>query len=293
LEPIHKSFTHNHLFPFHLVYKDTKLPQDEMPDHVHDWFELVYVYRGKGVFFIDHKFYDMESGDLFFIPGSSIHRAFPDSLDPITSSALFFSPTLIQNRVTADPFSLLSCFQQAKDKKQFKFQGSGAAKDLIVASIEMFKQELDNPLKGSLIKIYHSLHLLLLQLSRESAYAPHSITNDSSLAPQWLKDILRYIDQHPKEDLRLSRLSQQFAVSAAHLSRVFKQNTAMNITDYVVAKRIILAKEYMSTTNDSISEIACDCGFESLPYFHKKFKHHTGQTPLAFRRLHNFHSSSS
>jgi AraC-like DNA-binding protein len=58
----------------------------------------------------------------------------------------------------------------------------------------------------------------------------------------------------------------------------------MNVTDYVNAKRISLAKERLLESDDSVSLIAERCGFESLPHFHRIFKKITGQTPGAYKR---------
>jgi AraC-like DNA-binding protein len=80
---------------------------------------------------------------------------------------------------------------------------------------------------------------------------------------------LQYIDKNPRADLRLSALCKYVSISPAHFSRTFKQFVGLNVTDFVVAKRIALAKERMLLTDDSIQQIAFGCGFESLPYFYK------------------------
>ena len=58
----------------------------------------------------------------------------------------------------------------------------------------------------------------------------------------------------------------------------------MNVTDYVNAKRIVLAKEQLLGSDDNVSLIAERCGFESLPHFHRVFKKLTGTTPASYRR---------
>jgi AraC-like DNA-binding protein len=100
-----------------------------------------------------------------------------------------------------------------------------------------------------------------------------------------MQPILQYIDLHHTEPgLSLSDLAARVAVSSAHFSRVFKQLTGMNVTDYVNAKRIVTAKELLATTPGGIERIAERCGFESLPHFHRLFKKLAGTTPGAYRR---------
>ncbi|MDO7488684.1 AraC family ligand binding domain-containing protein [Peribacillus frigoritolerans] len=50
MKKIHNSLNHDLLFPFSFVYQDTKSPQNELSDHMHDHYEIVYVYNGKGTF---------------------------------------------------------------------------------------------------------------------------------------------------------------------------------------------------------------------------------------------------
>ncbi|MGP3786331.1 cupin domain-containing protein [Paenibacillus sp. 1A_MP2] len=85
-----------------------QVPQNELPDHLHDWHEIIYVYRGKGTIFIDTGLEDMQEGDLFIIPGSTVHRALPDAGNPVTSSALFFSPGLLASTAGGSASAMLS-----------------------------------------------------------------------------------------------------------------------------------------------------------------------------------------
>lgn len=78
MEPIRKHFDNELPFSLLLDYKETKSPQRELPDHQHDWYEFIYVYGGKGTFFIDQTFYEMRQGDVIVVPGNTVHRGFPD-----------------------------------------------------------------------------------------------------------------------------------------------------------------------------------------------------------------------
>ena len=85
MRPFRKPFFGDPAFPFEMVHRATKYPQFELPDHLHDRCEIVYVHSGRGTFFIDDTLYEKAPGDLFLIPGDTIHRAFPDADDPIVS----------------------------------------------------------------------------------------------------------------------------------------------------------------------------------------------------------------
>ncbi|WP_168123711.1 AraC family transcriptional regulator [Paenibacillus sp. HB172176] len=283
--PLHKRFSKDAPFPFDMTYKARKQPQQELPDHTHDWCELVYVYEGSGTFFIDTIFYDMLPGDLFIIPGNCIHRAYPDAEHPVNSTAIFFHPAFIQPLMgTGDHVSLLSCMEHVKRHRSFKLAVSHANQVALVGIIEHIHQEYISTELGAHYAVQLHLHRLLLQVNRMIGTIGAARGAESAAASEWLKSILLYIDTNLQEDLRLSSLCRRAAITPAHFSRVFKQSTGMTPTDYVNAKRIMLAKERLATTTDSILDIAESCGFESSSYFHKLFKKQTGKTPLVYRR---------
>jgi AraC-like DNA-binding protein len=58
----------------------------------------------------------------------------------------------------------------------------------------------------------------------------------------------------------------------------------MNITAYIMTKRIIRAKQLLRENDLNISIIAEMCGFESLPHFHAMFKRVLGMTPATARK---------
>jgi AraC-like DNA-binding protein len=285
LDLIRKAFFEDRLFPFELVYKDMKSPQNELPDHLHDRFEIVYVYSGSGTIFINWSFYDMNAGDLFISPGNTIHRAFPDPYDPVTSTALFFAPVFVEMNSLGDSYSSLYCFDRVRKRKHFKLE----TKEPMRLQTEAILEQIHGEYQVKRTGYRHAIRLLLLNLllvlnRMEFPDFIHS-AKDIQIGPAWMKESLQYIDQsHVEPGLRLSILAKRASVTAAHFARVFKQHTDMKVTDYINAKRVVRAKELLLTTDYSMATIASECGFDSLPYFHRVFKTIVGATPGAYKR---------
>ncbi|MDQ0878563.1 AraC-like DNA-binding protein [Paenibacillus sp. V4I3] len=284
MHPVRKVFDSNDAFPFSFAYKNTKSSQSELPEHFHDWYEIVYVYRGNGTFFIDHTFYEMKQGDLFLIPGNTIHRATPDKETPVTSTAIYFSPSIIQTLHLGDSFSYLHCFEQAAEHRNYKFETLLPQRQQLDVWLESIQYEFKHPNLGHRQAILLQLLQLLLFLNRDLGSGTKPNAGDSIAPPMWMREILLFIDQHFCEDIGLKTLSKQASVTPAHFSRVFKQLIGMNITAYIITKRIIRAKQLLSENDLNISIIAEMCGFESLPHFHAMFKRVLGMTPAAARK---------
>lgn len=82
-------------------------------------------------------------------------------------------------------------------------------------------------------------------------------------------------------------LANQLNVSANYLSDMLRKVTGQNAQQHIHHEVIEKAKESLSTTRMTISEIAYHLGFEHPQSFHKLFKSKTNQTPSAYRSLFN------
>jgi len=78
-------------------------------------------------------------------------------------------------------------------------------------------------------------------------------------------------------------LAAELNISPKYLSSLLKVLTGQNTQQHIHEKLIEKAKEKLSTTDLSISEIAYELGFEHLQSFSKLFKTKTKQSPIAFR----------
>ena len=82
-------------------------------------------------------------------------------------------------------------------------------------------------------------------------------------------------------------IAEQLYLSPKYLSNLLRLLTGQNTQQYLHDKLILKAKEKLSTTNLSVSEIAYELGFEHLQSFSKLFKTKTNLSPLEFRQSFN------
>ncbi|MFD3261261.1 helix-turn-helix domain-containing protein [Paenibacillus lentus] len=272
------------MFPFEIVYKTVKRQLDELPDHLHDRYELVYIHQGRGSFFINNTLYEKKPGDLFVIPGNTIHHALPDRDEPIVSTAVYFAPALFTASSLDVSYSHLLCYELARKRKIFKIELSDELRQVTETALEQINGELTQRHLGYREAVRLLVCHLLLHINRLSMLDWREVSDNSMIGPHWIRDALRMIDEHPEHRIGLSQLADKASVSPPHFSRVFKQLTAMNVTDYINAKRIIRAKEMLLQSEDKINVVAERCGFDTPAHFHRVFKALTELTPKTYRK---------
>ena len=88
-----------------------------------------------------------------------------------------------------------------------------------------------------------------------------------------------------EKPLSIQDIAEQLGVSYSNLRKIFKEYTGLAPALYQHDLKLQRAKELLSTTNDSIKEIAYRLNFESPDYFSSKFKAKTGMKPSDFRAM--------
>ncbi|WP_181397394.1 helix-turn-helix transcriptional regulator [Gracilibacillus dipsosauri] len=272
------------LFPYSFVYKNSKAPQNERPDHMHHFHEIIYVHNGNGVFFIDNTLYEMSKGDIFIIPNDTLHHARPDKHNLITSSVIFFSSGLIYPISIDDSFSYLSLIEKVKKEKEFKIQIPIKEQPILEQYLLQIHHELTEDKLGSIHASLLITHQILLHLSRMKLKNKDELIHAKTSPHDWMNYILAYIEKNLEQNLSLPALAKEALVSPAHFSRIFKQITGMGPIAYINKKRILKSKELLLQSSLTITVIAEMMGYDSTPHFYRTFKKYVGMTPAQFRK---------
>ena len=105
-----------------------------------------------------------------------------------------------------------------------------------------------------------------------------------SVSEERVAIFLRYIAEHFGEDISLNNLAASAAVSKSECLRCFK--SVMNTTpyQYIGEFRLSKAAERLRQTDDSISAVATECGFNHLSHFGKCFREKTGMSPGEYKK---------
>ncbi len=99
-----------------------------------------------------------------------------------------------------------------------------------------------------------------------------------------VKNALGCIHNHLFEALSLDLVARAVNANPSYLSRRFKQEMGIGLTDYIHGRRTEKAKQLLTFTDLSIVDIALKVGYGSQSHFSKVFKKNHGVSPLEFRK---------
>ncbi|WP_321438206.1 AraC family transcriptional regulator [uncultured Bacteroides sp.] len=174
--------------------------------------------------------------------------------------------------------------------------------DSIRKMLEQAQKGLCFPM-SAILKIYHLLDTLasekegfyavikfmtiLYELSlcdnartlSSSSFAKIGVHSDS----RRVQKVQDYINEHYKEEIRLTQLADMVGMTPVSFSRFFKLRTGKNLSDYIIDIRLGYSTRLLVDSTKSVAEICYECGFNNLSNFNRIFKKKKDCSPKEFR----------
>jgi len=253
-------------------------------------FYSISIKRGVNKMHYGQQEYDFDGGVMGCMAPNQVLKAAAPLEDTERSGwILFLHPDFLWNTPLAQKIKQYEYFHYSVNEALFL---SEREEGIINGIIENIRQEYNSNIdRFSQDVIIAQLELLFTYAHRfyERQFMTRKISNSKILSR--LEALLE--DYFNKEDLILRGLpSVQFIadslnISSKYLSSLLKQQTGQTTQQHIHEKLIEKAKERLSTTDLSVSEIAYELGFEHSQSFNKLFKSKTKQSPLEFRASFN------
>lgn len=108
-------------------------------------------------------------------------------------------------------------------------------------------------------------------------------SNEQERANVVIHSLCSYVKENLEKDLSLVRLAELHHFNPSYLSRFFKQEMGINVSEFIDDCRIRKAKELLQNTNLMVREVALQVGYEVAHSFTRLFKKITGMTPQEYR----------
>ncbi len=96
--------------------------------------------------------------------------------------------------------------------------------------------------------------------------------------------VIAYIKQNQNKEITREELANLVFLNPDYLTRIFKKQTGLSISDYLLQERLQVAKGLLIQTDMSVSAIALHVGYANFSHFSRMFKKYAGVNPLEFRQ---------
>lgn len=243
--------------------------------HSHDMVEIVYIPEGQGTFIIDGKEYDIAAGDLVVYNSGVIHD---EANMSVTTADLCMGvsnvciPQLPPNHILDDRYNpVLHC----QDISDF----------LYTMFTQMYKFMETPSLQNEIICNDMMLSILSIVRQRQAPRSDQTDLETDSRAKDICRSVKEFVNKNYQEELSIDIISRAVSVSPFHMSRVFKEEAGCSPMQYVTRLRLGKAQVLLIHTDMSVTDIACQIGYNNSSAFNYSFQKQFGMTPLAFRNF--------
>jgi AraC-like DNA-binding protein len=253
-----------------------------------NFYKIAYSTNLNGKLRYGQHFYDFDEGGLFFVSPNQVISSYDDNGDH-SGYVLLIHPSFLLTYPLANKIKQYGFFSYSTNEV---LHLSDTEKATIVSILKIIEAELKLPIDDFSQDVVISQIELLLNYSNRfynRQFITRKAVNSDML--QQLETILDNYFDNEKALLQgiptVQYLSEQLNISPGYLSDMLRSLTGQNAQQHIHNKLIEKAKDKLSTSNLSISEIAYELGFEYAQSFSRLFKTKTKLSPLEFRQSFN------
>ncbi len=250
--------------------------------HLHNAVEIIRVERGELQCITDEETLTLPAGELLLVNSRVIHRLVPQGAEArftymqIDISAYY--DTLFPSK-----FPYLSPFINRQGVKQ---TGRFKTNDTVGEMFDRIEQEIREQTHAFIPYIRSCVFMLVSGMCRDGYLYDSADKTDKAVKK--LLPVIEYVEENFHQKITLDDLSRHIRVDKYNLCKRFKAALGCTITDYINRRRLHHAEELLLTTGKTVTEIAADCGFNSVQYFNLVFKNAKNCSPRHYRHMQHY-----
>lgn len=226
------------------------------------WDQFLICLKGKGRLILGEDTFDLDMGDIFFVPRKAPHEYFSVGEKWETRWVVFDGAEiegLLKELGLTKPIVLKKC----------------EYRELLKLFDRMFVALRTEGLYGNFI-CSGLCYQFIMEFHRQLSTA-------GGIRSGVLMPVLNYIENNFRHDLPVTDIAAVSGVSQQYLGRLFRRELGTTIEKYIQDRRIWEAKTLLRETDKSVYEISELCGFSSSGYFSTVFRKITALSPREYR----------
>ncbi len=249
--------------------------------HRHDFYEVLYLLKGKGHHIIDGNKYEIKPPCIFFMSPGQAHKI--EFSQDIEGYIYIFTPEFYlitqnnQNRLIEFPF-FFTIRQDNPPLILDKKEDIDFFEILFKKGIAEVDREKENSNSVELLRSV--LDLILTTCATLYKSDEQSLKGKGHLV---VKKFFQLVEENYQNNLTVAQYADLMALTPNHLTHTVSQLTGKTSTQIIKSKQILEIKRLLVHTNLSVTEIATRLNFPDQSYFAKFFKREVGISPLQYR----------
>lgn len=247
--------------------------------HFHPEFELVYIKGANGTRHVGDHISRFEYSDLVFIGPNIPHLNFDYGVkSKYEKIVVHIKPDFLEKALITTPElnELWKLFNESR-------HAIGFGTDTKRLLGDQLKQLPSHNHFNQFIELLRILQILAKAEDKELLHDNPVENQFTQRDQERLKRIYRYVHSHYKHRIEISEIAELSNLTNEAFCRYFKKMTKLTFTEFVNHYRVDTAKKLL-LHDKNITETCFACGFESLSYFNRVFKHVSGENPNAFKK---------
>lgn len=247
--------------------------------HRHDAYEIYLFLKGNVNFYFEQSCYKLKRGDLIFIRPDEFHRAVCLDSSIYERIAINIKLPYIE-RLSTPQTDLRRCFEGTLDKRTHIVSLNDSTVNELILLVHKLQKVIHSKKYGEdlLTGVYLSQILIIINL----AFQNESAERPLNIMPKLLSDITELIELYLSETITLQFLSEKLFLNGTYISRKFKEYTGLTLQQYLLDKRVALAKQYLAEGRN-VTDTCYLSGFKNYSNFIRTFTNKTGISPGRFR----------
>ena len=255
--------------------------------HWHEHFEWIIMRKGRAVFHIDSRPYDIEAGEVIIIPGGALHVGYALDEGDVHYDSVVVNRALFQD-FTSDPVheQYVAPYLEGSVRFPVKPAAENAACAGYYSLLNEAVEEMAMQPPAYQLVVKSKLHALFTLMARTFMPHPLRVRSGTVYFPnrERFKQLIARIEDDPKENCRLVRRQVKWVERISFLQNVQKL-TGRTLVEYVNGCRMSEAERLLQGSNLTVTEIAAQVGCDNANYFTKLFKQYKGMTPSQARGM--------
>lgn len=254
-----------------------------LKEHGHTFFELVYIFSGTGLQWINGNCFPYHDGHLFMITPGDTHSF--EIHTPTEFVNIRFNDIYVHSSVFgAENIRRLEFILQHANHRPGCILRNTSDKRLVKPLVEaIVREQTDRKPYGDEI-VAHCVNTIIVVVARNIAMFMSEGIDER--ADTRTLDILRCIQSSIYETgrVRACDISRRFGIAASYLGRYMKRHTGETLQEYVARYRLMLVENRLLHSRKRVGEIADELGFADESHLNKFFRKHRGCSPTEWRR---------